>query len=85
MHYKAPDSNESADNLAQQIVVAAFVFQMLTIASAGGMPEHRAKTLYNEIMECYENLDTSAVDTFREQFLKLLNALDSAPIKRSLR
>ncbi len=50
---------------------------MLTIASAGGMSETRAKELYEEIMDCYTHLDGSALECFRSDFLKVLGNTNS--------
>ena len=38
------------------------------------MSESRAKELYDEIMECYSHLDASALETFRSEFLTILNS-----------
>jgi len=76
MYNRLIDSSEvpAGSSLASHDSVSAFVHQMLTIASAGGMTETRAENLYEEIMGCYANLDGSASEAFRNDFLKILNS-----------
>jgi hypothetical protein len=66
----------SGESLATKDTVSAFVYQMLEIASAGGMTEARAKELYDEIMGCYTNLDDSALEQFRNAFVTILEQAD---------
>ena len=78
MYSRLPSSQElPSSTLASQDTVSAFVYQMLTIASAGGMSETRAKELYEEIMECYAHLDGSALECFRSDFLRILGNTNS--------
>jgi urate oxidase len=76
MYNKLIDSSEvpSGSSLAAHDSVKTFVYQMLTIASAGGMSESRAEKLHEEILGCYANLDGSALEAFRNDFLKILNS-----------
>jgi len=62
-----------SNSLASEPAVSAFIYQVLTIASAGSMTESRAKELYDEIMGCYAYLDAAAYPAFKSEFLKILN------------
>ena len=68
----------SQRNLALYPQMSYFIFRLLSVALDGGMSEPRARKLYDEILECFANIDGTNFWPFREELIGILKGPDKS-------
>jgi len=58
--------------------MSTLIYQILSVAQAGGMTEDQAKNLYDQIHSHYANLQGSAFWALREDLIRILVTPDAS-------
>lgn len=66
------------DDLASYPQISTTIFQLLTVAQAGGMTEERAEMIYDEIHSHFKNMQGSAFWPLRDELIHILSTPDKA-------
>jgi hypothetical protein len=66
------------DDLASYPQISTMIYQMLTVAQAGGLTEERAEMIYNEIHRNFKNMQGAAFWPLRDDLIHILSTPDKA-------
>ena len=66
------------ENLASYPQISTLIFQLLSVAQAGGMTERRAERIYDEIHGHFVNMQGEAFWPFRDDLIRLLLTPDDS-------
>lgn len=67
---------QEQEHLSQYAQVSTLVYHLLSIAIAGGLPEHEAGKMYDKILGSYSNIDGEAFWLMRDEIISILVASD---------
>ena len=66
------------ENLASYPQISTLIFQLLSVAQAGGMTERRAEKIYDEIHGHFVNMQGEAFWPLRDDLIRLLLTPDDS-------
>jgi len=74
---KPPPHIAEQKRLSQYQQISTFIFHVLNVAQAGGMPEKQAQEIYKKTLDAYSQLRGDAFWLFRDEIIRLLVTADS--------
>ena len=66
------------DNLASYLQISVMIYQLLTVAQAGGRTLDRSQNIYDEILGHFANMQGSAFWPLRDELIRILSTPDIA-------
>lgn len=69
---------QERDSLASYPQIITMIYQILTVAQAGGMTEGRAEIIYDEILGNFANMQGQAFWPLRDELILILSTPDKS-------
>ena len=69
---------QERDDLARYPQIITMIYEILTVAQAGGMTEDRAEMIYDEIIGNFANMQGQAFWPMRDELIRILSTPDKS-------